>query len=311
MARNKSRAPLVSLSLMLLLALVMGVSGIAYVFSSNMQLNTQSHASTQPVYKNITINYMVKKGWNMYSFPFALPADIAAKIGKPINMMAYDILASNHVNNNSGYSEIIGLIGSQWAPSAMLDNVDQIGYSGKNFPLVPGYGYAFKSDVSGTIEVSGILDEAPIVEKLVAGYNLIGLPVVEPGTKASDIMYSLYQSGFNVKSAEVDELIDGTGDTPVYTKYTLQHPFQNDFVISNAVGYTISVYSSGSWSQNVLPTSWKVKSKMLANQTPTPSMMFTPTMPPPTPSVIYYRRPTCAPSRIYKNGTWLYTPCIY
>ncbi len=302
MARTKAHGPLISLSLMLVLALVIGVSGIAYVFSTNMQITGQTHASTQADYKNITINYAVKKGWNMYSFPFALPAGIAAKIGKPVNIMAYDILASNHVNNNSGYSEIEGLIGSQWTPSALLDNVDQIGYSGKNFPLVPGYGYAFKSDVTGTIQVSGILDEAPIVENLVAGYNLIGVPVVQRGTRASDIMYSLYQSGFDVKSVEIDELTDGAGNSPVYTKYTLQKPYLNDFAISNSQGYSIYVTSSGNWNQNVVPQPWIVKLKMLRG---IPPVSLTP-----IPSYRYLPRPTCQPLRVrMSNGNWMMRPC--
>ena len=302
MAKSRSRGSSVFLSLMLFLAFLIGVTGVAYVFSSNQQLSTESHASTQVDYRNISINYTVNQGWNMYAFPFALPANIAAKIGKPVNVMAYDILSSNQVNNNSGYSEIEGLVGSQWTPSALLDNVDQIGYSGKNFPLIPGYGYALKSDVAGTIHVSGILDEAPIVENLVAGNNLIGIPVVQPGTKASDIIFSLYRSGFSVKSVEIDELANGTVSTPVWTKYSLKNPYYNDFTISNSEGYNIYVTNSGNWNQNVIPQSWAVKMRMLStgayiNTSPTPGYRYLP-------------RPTCRPMRIYRNGGWISGPCI-
>jgi len=144
-----------------------------------------------------------------------------------------------------------GLTYCQWNPSAFFDTPDQIGLTGKNFPLVPGYGYIMNSDVSGTIQVSGVIPTTPITVQLQNGWNIIGIPNGQAGSQASDVLYNLVKAGFPVADLELDQLVNGQ-----WQKYTLgqnQYNAVNDFAITNAQSYALYVYTGGSWTESIYP----------------------------------------------------------
>jgi len=193
-----------------------------------------------------TLTYPIKVGWNAVSFPFTGPAIISGVSNTSVN--ALGIINANVAINKSKYTVLDGYTNGQWTPDIFDDITDGLGVNGNNFALQAGKGYIMQSDVAGTIQITGSIPSSATTVTLQTGWNIIGIPKVQAGSTASDVLYNLYKSGFSLTDLEIDNIVVGSGQ---WQPYTLSQGTTNDFAIKNTESYGLFITKGGSWTENV------------------------------------------------------------